>query len=215
MPDLPTIPDSIYAAAIHAYSHEYPRIGSHRARMEAALNAVWPDLHALAVASLPAAVPAPGVLPDRGAIARTIWEASRQPEGTISATNRAADAVLSLLAETITPWKRVEPDTVIKAGTLHRIEWDPIGDAVTSIERTNTYDITIPTDPCRFYIDPRTVPADPDADLVGIIAAALSDTLDGEMTCDWTAEARDMLAAIRETHTIEPKPATGPLGGAR
>ena len=32
---------------------------------------------------------------------------------------------------------------------------------------------------------------------------------------DYLDDSRVQLAAIRETHTIEPKPTTGPLGGAR
>ena len=143
---LPTIPESIYDAAVNTY---FASSHGMRRSILAALNAVWPDLHALAVASLPAA---PTVLSDREAIASAIL--GRTPFA-------AADAVLALLAETITPWKRVEPGTVIKAGTRYRIEWFDQG-AISAMERTNTYDITIdPTDPARWYIDPRTAPADP------------------------------------------------------
>jgi len=86
-----------------------------------------------------------------------------------------------------------------------------------------TINPTGPTGPARYSIDPRTVPSDPDADLVEAMARASWAVSNPE--CDWDddtperedylADSRVQLAAIRETHTIEPKPAAGPLGGTR
>ena len=64
-----------------------------------------------------------------------------------------ADAVLALLS----PWQRVEPGTTIKAGTRYRIE-----EASGSYECTTRSDWTVANRSRRVYIDPRTVPAEPD-----------------------------------------------------
>ena len=202
---LPTIPESIYAAAWRRWLQSGE--DDCRPLLAQCINAVWPELHALAVASLPAPEPAPVVLPDREAIVRAIWGKPGVPRG------EAADAVLALLAETVTPWKPVEPGTVIKAGTRYRVEWCPNGYGVTAVERTNTFDITVdPTDPSRYSIDHRTVPADPDADLIHTIED-IDQSLHGAPDGTWGRGFLDALAAAGLC--IEPKPVTGPLSGAR
>ena len=102
----------------------------------------------------------------------------------------AARAVLDLIAARITPWEPVAPGTVIKAGTRYRIEF-------------------LDGDVTGCYIDPRTVPAEPEDPRVAVVAKAMSDALDdnGVTTCDWTAEARFILGAIRAEYVIEPKAA--------
>ena len=64
-----------------------------------------------------------------------------------------ADAVLALLS----PWRPVEPGTTIKAGTRYRVE-----EASGSYECTTRSDWTVANRSRRVYIDPRTVPAEPD-----------------------------------------------------
>ena len=164
---------------------------------------MWPDLHALAVASLPAAEPAPVVLPDREAIVEAIWGKPGVPRG------EAADAVLALLAGTVTPWQPVAPGTVIKAGTRVREEWG--GGQATEWVATDDCSADRSDAHPRVFVDPRTVPADPDADLVEAIGAVLT-RYEGD---NWESWSVAILAAIRETHVIEPKPAALPLGGAR
>jgi hypothetical protein len=65
-----------------------------------------------------------------------------------------ADAVLALLS----PWRPVEPGTTIKAGTRYRIEDESGG----CYERTSRSDWTVTSRSRLVYIDPRTVPAEPD-----------------------------------------------------
>ena len=70
----------------------------------------------------------------------------------------AAQAVLDLIASRLPVWQPVEPGTVIKAGTVTRIEWDDRG----AREEVTRSDYTFcQTDLTRFYLDPRTVPAEP------------------------------------------------------
>ena len=188
---LPAIPESIYAAAWRRWLQSGE--DDCRPLLAQCLDAVWPDLYALAVASLPAAEPAPVALPDREAIVEAIWGKPGVPRG------EAADAVLALLAETVTPWKPVEPGTIIKAGTRYR--------RICAAERVAAKDFAAGE---GYSVDSRTV-LDPDAALVEAIGSVLTHYEGGK----WGPESVAILAAIRETHTIEPKPTTGPLGGAR
>ena len=69
-----------------------------------------------------------------------------------------ARVVLGLIAARLPVWRPVEPGTVIKAGTVTRIEWDDRG----AREEVTRSDYTFcQTDLTRFYLDPRTVPAEP------------------------------------------------------
>ena len=148
---LPTIPESVYDHAMDTYLASPSGIhgGFHET-----LDAVWPDLYALAVASLPAPEP---------------------------------------------PWQPIEPGTVIKAGTRYR--------RICAAERVAAKDFAAGE---GYSVDSRTV-LDPDAALVEAIGSILTHYEGGK----WGPESVAILAAIRETHTIEPKPTTGPLGGAR
>ena len=70
----------------------------------------------------------------------------------------AAQAALNLIASRVPVWQPVESGTVIKAGTVTRIEWDDRG----AREEVTRSDYTFcQTDLTRFYLDPRTVPAEP------------------------------------------------------
>ena len=69
-----------------------------------------------------------------------------------------ARIILGLIAARLPVWQPVEPGTVIKAGTVTRIEWDDRG----AREEVTRSDYTFcQTDLTRFYLDPRTVPAEP------------------------------------------------------
>ena len=97
------------------------------------------------------------------------------------------------------PWQPIEPGTVIKAGTRYR--------RICAAERVAAKDFAAGE---GYSVDSRTV-LDPDAALVEAIGSVLTHYEGGK----WGPESVAILAAIRETHTIEPKPAAGPLGGAR
>lgn len=88
-----------------------------------------------------------------------------------------AQAALDLIASRVRHWKPVEPGADIKAGTRIRIEWDATDeDALESVERTNARDITVdPTDVARWYIDPATVPAEPEDPCVAALAEVLEE----------------------------------------
>ena len=128
--------------------------------------------------------PAPIVLPTVDEVVDIIKEG-----GFYSDTARA---VLGLIAARLPVWQPVEPGTVIKAGTRVRRPYLTDSDAVEHILPTDT--------PANdgWCIDPRTVPAEPEDPRVAVVAKAMSDALDdnGLTTCDWTAEARDILAKL-------------------
>ena len=98
---------------------------------------------------------APVVLPTVGEVREAII-AGTKLGGWMPHT--AAQAVLDLIASRVPVWQPVEPGTVIKAGTVTRIEWDDRG----AREEVTRSDYTFcQTDLTRFYLDPRTVPAEP------------------------------------------------------
>ena len=72
----------------------------------------------------------------------------------------AAQAVLDLIASRVPVWQPVEPGTVIKAGTRLREDWD---DQIAEWTLSEDQD---PYQNCgrqhRYYIDPATVPAEPE-----------------------------------------------------
>ena len=194
---LPSIPESIYAAAWRRWLQSGE--DDCRPLLAQCINAVWPDLHALAVASLPAAEPAPVVLP-------TVDEVEKAWRAAIARGERVRDAsqdVLDLIGSRVPVWVPVKAGAVIKAGTRYRCETADGGSA------EGTYSLDLTTSEGGWLIDPRTIPADPDADLAEAIGAVLT-RYEGDNWESWSAA---ILAAIRETHVIEPKPATGPLGG--
>lgn len=136
----------------------------------------------LAETLLPAPQPPAVVLPTVDEVARTIMLDDGYPHREIDpAYLRNAQAVLDLIAGRVTPWKPVAPGTTIKAGARYRIEWD--GDGVRAMERTHAEGFTIdPTDPARYFIDPRTVPAEPEDPRVAVVEEwldAIGDTGEG------------------------------------
>ena len=71
--------------------------------------------------------------------------------------------ILDLIAARLPVWQPIEPGTVIKAGTVTRIELDD-RDAHEEVTRSDYTLIDLNRYPghlVRFYLDPRTVPAEP------------------------------------------------------
>ena len=107
-------------------------------------------------------------------------------------------------------WVPVEPGTVIKAGTVTRIEWDD-RDAHEEVTRSDYTLIDLNRYPghlARFYLDPRTVPAEP-AEPVDPRAELLAEELHNHGGCEevWPCcsvstvehyrnDARDLLARL-------------------
>ena len=98
-----------------------------------------------------------------------------------------ARAVLDLIAARLPVWKPVEPGTVVKAGTRVREIWSD-GDAT---EYSAGADFT-PSGSHVFFIDPRTVPAEPEDPRVAVVLDwYLSSEAPGTDT-----DARDLLARL-------------------
>ena len=105
------------------------------------------------------------VLPTVDEVADAILASSTTGEGWHVSGARAA---LNLIAARITPWHPVEPGTIIKAGTRVREDWDDQITEWTLGQDEDPYAMRSSRS-ARLYIDPRTVPAepeDPDAALV-------------------------------------------------
>ena len=103
----------------------------------------------------------PWILPTREQVARVLFASTYGDDGKqwdeVTGVRHDfylddADAVLALLS----PWRPVEPGTTIKAGTRYRVE---DGAWAEEILARNDW---ITTSGERVYIDPRTVPAEPD-----------------------------------------------------
>ena len=108
----------------------------------------------------------PWILPTREQVARALFASAYGDDGEqwdeATGVRRDiylddADAVLALL----TPWQQIEPGTTIKAGTRYRIEEEEVASR-ECFERTSVNDWTVANRSRRVYIDPRTVPAEPD-----------------------------------------------------
>lgn len=194
MPDTTPTPLTAILAAILAAADDAKR--AHDQMCDLA-ETLLPDTQ-------PAPQPPAVVLPTVDEVARTIMldDGSHGEMGPAYLGN--ARAVLDLIAARVPVWQPVEPGTVIKAGTHYRVEWD--GDGVRAIERTYAKGFTIdPTDPGRVFIDPRTVPAEPDADLVETIAQAIAAGAGDSLDDLYRRDARAILDAIRAEYVIEPK----------
>lgn len=139
---------------------------------------------------------APVALPTVDEVARTIErkmyafsdDIDIAPDSNAIATARA---VLDLIAARLPVWQPVEPGTVIKAGTLTRIEW---ADRDAREEVTRCDFKVDPTDPGGFYIDPRTVPAEPEDPAIVEVIDWWRGSIE-PMATD-KAAARDLLARI-------------------
>ena len=103
----------------------------------------------------------PWILPTREQVARVLFASTYGDDGEqwdeVTGVRHDlylddADAVLALLS----PWRPVEPGTTIKAGTRYRVE---DGAWAEEILARNDW---ITTSGERVYIEPRTVPAEPD-----------------------------------------------------
>lgn len=92
-------------------------------------------------------------------------------------------AALDLIASRVPAWVPVEPGTVVKKGTLYRVEypWETVG------EYTARHDFRVSVTGCRTLIDPRTVPAEPEDPRVAVVVGYF-------LTSD--ENARDLLARL-------------------
>lgn len=106
---------------------------------------------------LPASAAAPVVLPTVGEVREAIISGTKLG-GWMPHT--AAQAVLDLIASRVPVWQPVEPGTVIKAGTRLREDWDDQIAEWTLGEDQDPYQNCGRR--CRYYIDPATVPAEPE-----------------------------------------------------
>ena len=106
---------------------------------------------------LPASAAAPVVLPTVKEVREAIIAAERDG-GWIEHT--VARAVLDLIASRVRHWVPVEPGTVIKAGTRLREDWDDQITEWTLGEDQDPYQNRGRQH--RYYIDPATVPAEPE-----------------------------------------------------
>jgi len=104
-------------------------------------------------------------------------------------------------------WVPVEPGTAVEAETHYRIEWDDVESLATrctASERRSSHDFTpSPTDPGRYFIDPRTIPAEPEDPGVAVVVKWLGEGLDLDGIADamqadaaTARDARDLLARI-------------------
>lgn len=110
---------------------------------------------------LPASAAAPVVLPTVEEVARTIMLDDGYPHREMDpAYLTNAQAVLDLIASRVPVWQPVEPGTVIKAGTRLREDWDDQIAEWTLGEDQDPYQNCGRR--CRYYIDPATVPAEPE-----------------------------------------------------
>ena len=114
---------------------------------------------------LPASAAAPVVLPTAKEVREAII-AGTKLGGWMPHT--AAQAVLDLIASRVRHWVPVEPGTLIKAGTHYRIECcdGRANEYVASCDRKT--DESVPV-----YIDPATVPAEPEDPRVELLAEEL------------------------------------------
>lgn len=92
-------------------------------------------------------------------------------------------AALDLIASRVPAWVPIEPGTVVKKGTLCRVEypWETVG------EYTARHDFRVSVTGCRTLIDPRTVPAEPEDPRVAVVVGYF-------LTSD--ENARDLLARL-------------------
>ena len=116
--------------------------------------------------------PAPVVLPTVDEAAEAVVQSMRDGGWTY---RTAAQAVLDLIADRVPVWVPVEPGTVINPGTRWRFESGE-GATLRVEEETAATPYTCRPSSARYYIDPRTVPAEPEDPRV----AAIAEVLEGE-----------------------------------
>ena len=189
---LPTCPreDCTFTDPHHDHDKRTGEVRDRSEESDCACDASTPYYTRCYASRTPQPQPAAVVLPTVDEVADVL----RSGDGLRFYSDSARD-ILDLIAARMPVWQPVEPGAVIKAGTVTRIEWD---DREAREEVTRADYTPCQTDPARFYLDPRTVPAEPEDPRVAVVAKAMSDALDdnGVTTCDWTAEARDILAKL-------------------
>lgn len=136
----------------------------------------------------------PWILPTREQVARALFASTYGDDGEqwdeVTGVRHDfylddADAVLALLS----PWRQIEPGTTIKAGTRYRIE---DGAWAEEILARNDW---ITTSGERVYIDPRTVPAEPDP-RVKAVAQVLAEKAGISLDETWIHEATLIVQAL-------------------
>lgn len=117
----------------------------------------------------------------------------------------AAQDVLDLISARLPVWQPVAPGTTIKAGTRVRSEWTTTGGEASEWDLSTDITFGDPPDVRRVYIDPRTVPAEPEDPALELVAEELHDHGGCEETwprCsvstveNYRNDARDLLARI-------------------
>lgn len=156
--------------------------------------------------------PAAVVLPTVDEVASVVARSDPRAATVHGRHIRAAQAALDLIAARLPVWQPVEPQPIdpadVRVGDRVRVEWKTGDATVTDVEADG--DIGLLTDDggilwaslagdrhdrADLYLLHRPEPEDP---RVAVVAKAMSDALDdnGVTTCDWTAEARDILAKL-------------------
>ena len=191
MTTLPTCPreDCTFTGPHHDHDKRTGEVRDRSEESDCACDASTPYYTRCYAPRTPQPQPAAVVLPTVDEVADII-----KAGGFYSDTARA---VLDLIAARLPVWHPVEPGAVIKAGTVTRIEWD---DREAREEVTRADYTPCQTDPARFYLDPRTVPAEPEDPRVAVV---LDWYLSSEAPGTDADLARDLLArldAVRSDH---------------
>ena len=191
---LPTCPreDCTFTGPHHDHDKRTGEVRDRSKVTDCACDASTPYYTRCYAPRTPQPQPAAVVLPTVDEVADVL----RSGDGLRFYSDSARD-ILDLVAAHLPVWQPVEPGTVIKAGTRWRCESGE-GATLRVEEETAATPYTCRPSACRYFIDPRTVPAEPEDPRVAVVAKAMSDALDdnGVTTCDWTAEARDILAKL-------------------
>lgn len=103
------------------------------------------------------------------------------------AARDASQAVLDLIAARVPVWQPIEPGTTIKAGTRYRCE------TVDGESTEGTYSLDLTAREDGWFIDPRTVPAEPEDPRV---AAVVQWLYNESTTAAPEDDARDLLARL-------------------
>ncbi len=144
----------------------HPAVQGHVRRVVNAVADVLADPSAVAHPA-----PAPIVLPTVADATLAIIKAQSAGRGWVPYT--AAQAVLDLVASGVRHWDRVEPGTLIKKGTHVRRENAARTYATEYIAVSDFH--TDDNEGDRYYIDPATVPAEPEDPRVALLRDVLAE----------------------------------------
>ena len=191
LPSLPPVTDDDVMAYLSAFDANPTGYGPVRAvDARVGLNAYRSRLIANGHATEPTAPAALVVLPTVDEIADVLRTSWSQVHSTVAALHRTyAENVLDLLESRVPHWVKIEPGTLVKAGTRYRTEgkdW-----AWETSQETDWTPYAAASGTMRTYIDPRTVPAEPEDPGLAVVRDWMADapTADDD-------DARDLLARI-------------------